>query len=338
MPVRDNRVRGLRPPATRTPELSSSFLTARTLVIPIWGGESITNESKSLWLQEGAGSYNGFEQECRFFEYTSQDLWCVQDGLSLMKVDYGTARELPSWSIHARSSHHVGLGRATSFDTIRRCLPNMSRPDLYRSGNTTSPKLDNVRKGMDIKSVSLGTGLTGKNDHGTHWLIALTSAMIFDEYVSLLRALISKCKKAGTRAAKEGAAEAFTAHIPLPAANSASKTIHVVFNALSTVYRDMPEIAGWDENDYAYVGVLACALDSGEFSLESTAWSGEGVKSTKAQRFIAQVVAVHMQMEKQRLVSVEDESDEVVNMNNDHAVLTSVLKLDNPQNPLTVFV
>ncbi|EED80129.1 predicted protein [Postia placenta Mad-698-R] len=29
MPVRDNRVRGLRPPATRAPELASSFLTAR---------------------------------------------------------------------------------------------------------------------------------------------------------------------------------------------------------------------------------------------------------------------------------------------------------------------
>lgn len=125
---------------------------------------------------------------------------------------------------------------------------------------------------------------------GTSWLIALTNAMIFDEYVSLLRALISKCKKAGIRAAKEGAAEAFTAHIPLPAANSASKTIRVVFNALSAVYRDMPEIAGWDENGYAYVGVLACAHNSGEFSLESAAWSGEGAESTKAQRFIAQAV------------------------------------------------
>ncbi|KAF9803213.1 hypothetical protein IEO21_09729 [Rhodonia placenta] len=29
MPVRDNRVRGLRPPATRAPELASSFLTTR---------------------------------------------------------------------------------------------------------------------------------------------------------------------------------------------------------------------------------------------------------------------------------------------------------------------
>lgn len=162
--------------------------------------------------------------------------------------------------------------------------------------------------------------------------------MIFDEYVSLLRALISKCKKAGIRAAKEGAAEAFTAHIPLPAANSASKTIRVVFNALSAVYRDMPEIAGWDENGYAYVGVLACAHNSGEFSLESAAWSGEGAESTKAQRFIAQAVAVHMQTEKQRLVSAADELYEAVNTNNDHAVLTSVLKLDNPQNPLSVFV
>lgn len=248
----------------------------------------------------------------------------------------------------------------------------MSRPDLYRSGNTTSPKLDNVRKGTDIKvdsgdrvipssggvstftspqagwkpqstwvlpeSASLGTGLTAKNDHGTHWLIAPTSAMKFDEYVSLLRVLNSKCKKAGTRAAEEGIAEAFTVHIPLPASKSASKTIRVVYNALSAVYRDMPQIASWDENDYAYVGVLACALDSGELSLESAAWSGEEAESTKAQRFIAQAVAVHMQMEKQRLVSAEDESDEVVNTNNDHAVLISVLKLDNPQNPSTVFV
>ncbi|KAF9799889.1 hypothetical protein IEO21_10484 [Rhodonia placenta] len=29
MPVRDNRVAGLRPPATRAPELASSFLTTR---------------------------------------------------------------------------------------------------------------------------------------------------------------------------------------------------------------------------------------------------------------------------------------------------------------------
>ncbi|EED82821.1 predicted protein [Postia placenta Mad-698-R] len=35
MPVRDNRVRGLRPPATRAPELASSFLTARDFGVKV---------------------------------------------------------------------------------------------------------------------------------------------------------------------------------------------------------------------------------------------------------------------------------------------------------------
>ncbi|KZT09408.1 uncharacterized protein LAESUDRAFT_607747, partial [Laetiporus sulphureus 93-53] len=105
----------------------------------------------------------------------------------------------------------------------------MARPNLYRSGNTTSPRFDNVRKGKDIQvdkndNVILGSGgvstftaaqqgwkpqstwilpgtanigshLKALNDHGAHWLIAPASEMSFNAYVDYLKPLNSMCHK-----------------------------------------------------------------------------------------------------------------------------------------------
>ncbi|EED80372.1 predicted protein [Postia placenta Mad-698-R] len=48
MPVRDNRVRGLRPPATRAPELASSFLTARVSVFQHTPSSEASEGSRTL--------------------------------------------------------------------------------------------------------------------------------------------------------------------------------------------------------------------------------------------------------------------------------------------------
>ena len=90
--------------------------------------------------------------------------------------------------------------------------------NLYRFGNANSPKLDNVRPGIDVdvvgdtviangKGMSLfstydpgkknvwrlnqGTALPDKlkiiNDHGNHYVLAPTENMLLEEYKNLLR-------------------------------------------------------------------------------------------------------------------------------------------------------
>ncbi|KZT09407.1 uncharacterized protein LAESUDRAFT_723168 [Laetiporus sulphureus 93-53] len=120
---------------------------------------------------------------------------------------------------------------------------------------------------------------------------------------------------------------------PPPASTHQSKSVRFVVDALSAVHHDRTPIADWDENDYAYIGVLATALDSGKLGLDDVAWKGPGSETSKEQRFIAEAVVARMKTEREAVKDHKDE-DEEADMNNDHAVLLSALNLNHPENPL----
>ncbi|PCH44759.1 hypothetical protein WOLCODRAFT_133363 [Wolfiporia cocos MD-104 SS10] len=238
----------------------------------------------------------------------------------------------------------------------------MSRPNLYRSRAKNSPKLDNVRVGKDIKvdkegdvepgsggistfaqsshtwkypwllpeNAELGDGLGAKNDHGGHWLIIPAAEISLDGYKHLLSELNGRCEKVNR--AREVFGELREVDV-LPEPANSDKSVRMVYSALQAVHNGNIPIKDWDENDYTYIAILAKALDSGKLSLKDAVTSGP--KSTKEQRFIAEAATEFMSAE--RKISSADE-DEMADMDNDHALLKAVLKLDDTESTLYVWV
>ncbi|KZT09401.1 uncharacterized protein LAESUDRAFT_634882, partial [Laetiporus sulphureus 93-53] len=116
-----------------------------------------------------------------------------------------------------------------------------------------------------------------------------------------------------------------------------SKAVRFVADALSSVFYDRTPIADWDDNDYAYIYILAAALDSGKLDLETLQWHGTSSVTSKAQRFVARAVTARMTVEREQLSSVEDEDAEA-EMANDHALLLNALHLFLEDNPLREYL
>ena len=111
----------------------------------------------------------------------------------------------------------------------------------------------------------------------------------------------------------------------------ADRATRFVYNALAAVVQKSIAIADWDENDYAYIAVLARGLEDGSIQLSELVWTEEGGWS-KAKAFVARAVSAHMEHEVAAVKLAEDEDAEA-DAANDHAYLRAVLKLDDAQNP-----
>ncbi|KAK7012325.1 hypothetical protein R3P38DRAFT_3589683 [Favolaschia claudopus] len=229
----------------------------------------------------------------------------------------------------------------------------MSRPDLFRAGNTTSARFDNVRPqdipvvngmvkpgtgGMSTftmkqsvwadnktwvvkKSSSLGNNLTAKNDHGDHWLIAPSSQMTIETYKS---ALSSLNRIAIPTASSHAVLAKQSAHM--------DRATRFVFNALASVVHDRLPVASWDENDYAYVAELAKELEDGTLPLSQLVWKEGGVAGEGWSRegvFVASAVSASMEATSLRVAGNDDDEADAAN---DHAYLREVLKLEQPGN------
>ncbi|KAI5831197.1 hypothetical protein K523DRAFT_301085 [Schizophyllum commune Tattone D] len=235
-----------------------------------------------------------------------------------------------------------------------------SHPDLYRAGNTTSPRFDNVRPNdISISGGNVGPGsggistfsrkdptwannktwvlqrttpliggLKAINDVGMHWLIAPASKMPFQTYVGHLRELNSRAVRYDRLRSEDTDSEAIELAVQSAHTDRATR---FVYNALASVVHKSTAIPDWDENDYTYVAVLARALEEGSIQLSELVWDEEGGWS-KAKAFVAHAVSAHMAEEEANVKRTGDDDAEA-DAANDHSYLKAVLKLDDAQNP-----
>ncbi|EPT01231.1 hypothetical protein FOMPIDRAFT_1120767 [Fomitopsis schrenkii] len=240
----------------------------------------------------------------------------------------------------------------------------MSRPDLYRAGNTTSPRYDNVRQGKDIevdkegnvhpgkggistfankdkswadnktwvleRATELISGLAARNDHGSLWSIEPSAIMKFDAYKGHLTQLNGKAVRYDRlhehrSLAKEVEAE----ETPVPEPRTLKGH---VYNAFAVVVQTRTPVEGWDENDYAYIAELAHALENGTLPLSALIWD-EKAGWSKERVFAADAVTAHVAQEDERGRKTGDD-DEQADINNDNAYLREILRLSNAKNPL----
>ncbi|CDO74246.1 hypothetical protein BN946_scf184536.g1, partial [Trametes cinnabarina] len=92
-------------------------------------------------------------------------------------------------------------------------------------------------------------------------------------------------------------------------------------------------VAGWDENDYAYVAELAKELENGTLPLSQLIWQEDNSARegwTREGAFVATAVSASMDAASARAAGNEDEEADA---NNDHAYLREVLKLGKAGNP-----
>ncbi|EJC99841.1 uncharacterized protein FOMMEDRAFT_31092 [Fomitiporia mediterranea MF3/22] len=243
----------------------------------------------------------------------------------------------------------------------------MSHPDLYRSGNTTSPRFDNVREGTDIpvvnglvspntggistfsqkqaswtdnrtwilrRTVSLGTQLVARNDRGQHWSIEPKQEMTLTAYKSQLQQLNTKAVRYDQQATSDVQTEATELALPRQSSHS-DKATRFIFNALASVVHNhipVPKVPDWDENDYSYLAVLAQSLEDGSLPLSDLVWDPEDVLK-KEKVFTAAAVSAYMTKEENARKGKGNENDEA-DLDNDHALLRTVLKFDDAKNPL----
>ncbi|KAI0084444.1 hypothetical protein BDY19DRAFT_898505 [Irpex rosettiformis] len=248
------------------------------------------------------------------------------------------------------------------------------RPDLYRFGNTTSARFENVRP-QDIQtvtingvkyvkprtggistaavlppnpdrtrtwvlgaSVALGSLLLARNDHGTHWAIEPSSQITFDAYVGALRPLNNSARRLDQVTRLISEEEFFT--LPKSSSHDDQGT-RFIFNALSAIVRDripVTGIADWDENDYLYIANIAKDLEDGEVQLSDIVWRDVGDDQNdhyKEAEFTAAAVAGYMAHEEATKLGVCSEDDEA-DLRNDHVFLRTLLKFDAPDCPFTV--
>ncbi|PPR06823.1 hypothetical protein CVT26_003849, partial [Gymnopilus dilepis] len=189
---------------------------------------------------------------------------------------------------------------------------------LYRAGDSTSPRFENVRPhdipvfegkvypgtggvstfstiysnwpakiGWELPSeTALGPDLTAVNDFGTHWCIEPTTDMPLERYITALSTLNSKVFP------QEPASGVPEIDLPKQSDNP-SIHVRVLYKALSTVAREKISIAGWDDNDYTYLAILAGALHSGEVELPSLSYT-PGSLLVKRQAIVATATAIYI--------------------------------------------
>jgi hypothetical protein len=163
--------------------------------------------------------------------------------------------------------------------------------------------------------------------------------MPFDTYIQHLRELESK----SVRYESPADSSAFTINIDdrvLLRRTHRSMPIRFVSIGLAQVYHDRTPIEGWDENDFAYIGVIIDALSTDMLRLEDVCWSSDSERghqhTTKATRFVAMAIGTHMKTVRDD-PGLVPESDEDVGMNNDNAYLCGVLGFMDARNPLVVY-
>ena len=182
-----------------------------------------------------------------------------------------------------------------------------------------------LKKATPIDS-RLKAVLTG----GAHYVMAPSRTMKLADYKTALATLNvpGKCTRV------DQLASVTTSIAPERKSTHQNKSVRFICDALATVYHDHIIIEDWDENDYAHIGQLVIALNTGEIELSDVAWS-EGASVTKAQRFVAKAVRAFTKAERTRLQLKGDDEDAASDLANDHAVLTASLGLDDPANPLS---
>ncbi|KZV86072.1 hypothetical protein EXIGLDRAFT_681294 [Exidia glandulosa HHB12029] len=234
-------------------------------------------------------------------------------------------------------------GRNHQFtNTLARTLSTAAtlHPDLYRVGSATSPEFDQVRimdipvvGGMVIPGVSsLGSGLRAVNDHGSHWLIRPEMPMSLQAFVGKLQELNSQAVK-DTGPCESSEELRFRIQPDFAIESDLDKAGRFVYHALATVVHQRLEIKNWDDNDYAYIAVLARGLRRGDLALSSLRWDADsGQHWTKEMAMAAQAVQVYMDYD---LSQAEGNEDDEADAHNDIAMLTAVLHLDSPRNVLS---
>ncbi|KZV86502.1 hypothetical protein EXIGLDRAFT_840697 [Exidia glandulosa HHB12029] len=260
----------------------------------------------------------------------------------------------------------LSAGRNHQFtNTLARTLSTAAtlHPDLYRVGSATSPEFDQVRT-MDIPVVggmvlpenggvstfattvpgwdasrtwrmassSLGSGLRAVNDHGSHWLIRPEMPMSLQAFVGKLQELNSQAVK-DTGPCESSEELRFRIQPDFAIESDLDKAGRFVYHALATVVHQRLEIKNWDDNDYAYIAVLARGLRRGDLALSSLRWDADsGQHWTKEMAMAAQAVQVYMDYD---LSQAEGNEDDEADAHNDIAMLTAVLHLDSPRNVLS---
>lgn len=232
---------------------------------------------------------------------------------------------------------------------------------LYRFSNTGASRFDVVRPDVDIVAVNgivqptgggisvfpspqlcgptssifalqtaapLPDGLTLVQDLDSHCLLAPSREMPFADYKHALAQLNSSAT------AVSGNAEA--AFALAPRSRSPKTALRFVYKALVAVWRERVAIDGWDENDYAYVALLARDLDGGQLTLDDLRWTPESPGWTRRGAFTAQALRAFMAWSDAKAVG-----DETLEMDagNDNYYLESILRLDRaryPDNPYAV--
>jgi len=215
---------------------------------------------------------------------------------------------------------------------------------IETGGVSTFSKLDKKWKFPFIlkSSATISDNLTAVNDHGNHYSIEPTHRMPKSEYDGYIKELNSIAKLVTAAATDAGEELHGLDTLPSPARVSThpSKSVRFMTSALAAVYHDRPQISDWDENDYTYIGVIAAEISTGNLPLDSLRWQGAGHETTKAQRFVAQALVSHMKAERdaapQRALEDDEDIDDVyAELDNDHALLRSILELDDEANPLS---
>jgi hypothetical protein len=197
---------------------------------------------------------------------------------------------------------------------------------------------------------SLNPGLVVTNDVGGHWIISPRVKMPFDTYIEHLRELDSKSVRLDQlELPADDSGDAHTTTMDLANAvphvtrGHSSRAVRFVSDALAQVYHDRTPIAGWDENDRAYIGVIAEALSKGNLPIEDVYWSPGKVHpelgdqhTTKLARFVAMAVGSHMKTRRDD-PAVESDSEEDMYMRNDNIYFQNVLRFVLARNPLAVY-
>ncbi|KAI0784764.1 hypothetical protein C8Q75DRAFT_368873 [Abortiporus biennis] len=168
---------------------------------------------------------------------------------------------------------------------------------LYRAGNTTSPRFDNLRP-QDIPVVNgqvrpntggistfsvrdsawganrtwvlqrgtlLGPDLQARNDRATHWSLEPSRAMPRDTYVAALTVLNGGAVRFDRipQARDASAPGTFALELPIEF-NHESEQVRNVYQGLASVARNKVPVEDWDENDYTHIAIIAQSLHSGE--------------------------------------------------------------------------
>lgn len=186
---------------------------------------------------------------------------------------------------------------------------------------------------------ALSPELNARNDYGGHWSIEPSHTMPLEKYLKALRELNFSAEKAPPRKIVDTDTDSqpkspLDLDLPRHSTHS-SESVRAVCNALATVYYDRVPIRNWDENDYAYLGILAVELNSGRLALDQVTWDESEKYTTKEQRCVARAVVGYMKAERARVKPLAD-GDLRLDLKNDHSLLAVALKLNDVKNPLAV--